>query len=129
VIAEPLPVGTLVKVGDAAARVEKSVETADPNASGIYVRLLAPGEEALPWVPQPMPENLSLPVPRKAAVSAPVPLVPARPEAPPPRAAEDGRERRPSVVMAVPATPAGEGERRSPTVVPVPPPAPVVAER
>jgi hypothetical protein len=69
VVPDPLPVGTVVELGDGVtARIEKVQESTDPRASGIYVRLLAQEEANLPWVPQ-LPDTLPLPEPR---VQAPI---------------------------------------------------------
>jgi hypothetical protein len=103
VMPDPLPVGTVVKLGATDwGRVEKVVESPDPRGAGMYVRLVAEGEAQERWVPQ-LPEMVPLPPPRRAPTPAGVPLVS-------PRVAEV----RPTV---------GEnGERRATIAGPIPPP-------
>jgi hypothetical protein len=148
VLPDPLPVGTLVTVGEGKhARVEKVVESGDPHASGFYVRFIDESEVGARWVPS-LPEMVPLPAPRRpSAPVAPLSTSESRPEL---------AERRPSIVMAVPPqvepvrapppptplaavpvaripTPASgippRPERRTPMVSPLPPPPEPVVER
>jgi hypothetical protein len=143
VVPDPLPVGTLVTIGDGKhARVEKVVESGDPHASGFYVRLIDESEVNQPWVPT-LPEMVPLPAPRRVPSTPVVPLSSAE--------RSESSERRPSIVMAVPPssepflsaapqapierppTPAAgvpaRPERRTPMVSPLPPAADPVPER
>jgi hypothetical protein len=135
VVAEPLPVGTVVQLGDGShARVEKVVESADPHSAGMYVRLLAEAEVGQPWEPQ-LPESIPLPPPRRVPTPTAVPLVSPRVAEARPSLGENG-ERRPNIMGPVPppaaysrsaGTVMGRSERQTivvaaPPAVPVPPP-------
>jgi hypothetical protein len=100
VMPDPLPVGTVVKLGESEwGRVEKVVESADPRGAGMYVRLVSEAETTQPWVPQ-LPEMIPLPAPRKPTPPG-VPLVSPRVAENRPRLGDNG-ERRPTIAGVIP---------------------------
>jgi hypothetical protein len=117
VVAEPLPVGSVVKLaGDSWARVEKVVESTDPRAAGMYVRLIAESEASEPWTPQ-LPEMVPLPPPRRTTNPS-VPLVSPRVAEARPSLGENG-ERRPTIAGPVP--PPAAPDRPASIVLATPP--------
>lgn len=121
-MAEPLPAGTLVSVGEAAqARIEKVIESADASVAGVYLRMVDAQEAARPWTPafkeaelppSPAPERLPVVVAAKTAdpISA--------------RA-----DRHATVVLGgAPPVDDGDGRRQATIVVSVAPPAETPSE-
>jgi hypothetical protein len=122
VTADPLPVGTVVKLGDGSfGRVEKVVESTDPRGAGMYVRTVQEAEAGERWVPQ-LPEMVPLPAPRRSPTPPSVPLVSPRVSEARPTLGENG-ERRPTILNPPPP------ERAPGIVLATPPERPAVADR
>src|SRR4051812_3924503 len=118
VMPDPLPVGTVVKLGASDfGRVEKVVESTDPRGAGMYVRLVTEAETREPWVPQ-LPEMVPLPPPRRAPTPAGVPLVSPRVAEVRPNVGENGERR---ATIAGPIPPPAASERSAGIVLATPP--------